>query len=143
MNASVSRSDQVQETNNKDSRPLHENEDGQMKDENETTAPLSELLSAVADPVRLRLASLIAHNGETCVCDLVDATGLTQTNVSRHLSLLRHAGFVSGRKQGLWVYYSLNKPTSTTQKQIIALVKKAIETEPELRADFERLKTSC
>ncbi len=106
-------------------------------------APLTELLSAVADPVRLRLASLLAHNGETCVCDLVDATGLTQTNVSRHLSTLRHAGLVTGRKQGLWVYYSLNKPTSASQKQIIALVKKAIETEPELRAELKRLKTSC
>ena len=50
-------------------------------------APLTELLSAVADPVRLRLASLLAHNGEPCVCDLVDATGLTQTNVSRHLHI--------------------------------------------------------
>ena len=117
-------------------------EDGQMKNENETTAPLSELLSAVADPVRLRLASLIAHNGETCVCDLVDATGLTQTNVSRHLSLLRHAGLVVGRKQGLWVYYSLNKPLTTSQKQILSLVKKAIDSEPELRADLKRIKNS-
>ena len=106
-------------------------------------APLTELLSAVADPVRLRLASLIAHHGETCVCDLVDATGLTQTNVSRHLATLRHAGLVVGRKQGLWVYYSMGKPLTATQKQILALVKKAIETEPELRADLERLKTSC
>jgi ArsR family transcriptional regulator, arsenate/arsenite/antimonite-responsive transcriptional repressor len=117
-------------------------EDGQMKNENEITAPLSELLSAVADPVRLRLASLIAHNGETCVCDLVDATRLTQTNVSRHLSLLRHAGLVFGRKQGLWVYYSLNKPLTPSQKQIISLVKKAIDTEPELRADLKRIKNS-
>jgi ArsR family transcriptional regulator len=109
----------------------------------ETTAPLTELLSAVADPVRLRLASLIAHNGETCVCDLVDATGLTQTNVSRHLSLLRHAGLVTGRKEGLWVYYSLNKAVSASQKQILSLVKKAIDSEPELRADLDRLKTSC
>src|ERR1035437_5865029 len=109
----------------------------------ETTAPLTELLSAAADPVRLRRASLIAHNGETCVCDLVDATGLTQTNVSRHLSTLRHAGLVTGRKQGLWVYYSLNRPVSSSQKQIISLVKKAIESEPELREDLDRLKKSC
>jgi DNA-binding transcriptional ArsR family regulator len=106
------------------------------------SAPLTELLSAVADPVRLRLTSLIAHNGETCVCDLVDATGLTQTNVSRHLSLLRHAGLVTGRKQGLWVYYSINKPVSASQKQILSLVKKAIDTEPELHADLNRLKNS-
>jgi ArsR family transcriptional regulator len=104
---------------------------------------LTELLSAIADPVRLRLASLLAHNGETCVCDLVDATGLTQTNVSRHLSTLRHAGLVTGRKQGLWVYYSLNKSDSATQKQIFALVKKAIDSEPALRDDFKRLKRSC
>lgn len=107
------------------------------------TAPLTELLSAIADPVRLRLASLLAHNGETCVCDLVDATGLTQTNVSRHLSTLRHAGLVVGRKQGLWVYYSLRTSTSASQTHIISLIKKAFETERELRADLKRLKRSC
>ncbi len=109
----------------------------------EAGASLTELLSAVADPVRLRLASLIAHNGETCVCDLVDATGLTQTNVSRHLSILRHAGLVTGRKQALWVYYSLNKPVSASQKHILSIVKKAIETEPELQEDLARIKRSC
>jgi ArsR family transcriptional regulator, arsenate/arsenite/antimonite-responsive transcriptional repressor len=116
---------------------------GLVQTNGKATASLTELLSAVADPVRLRLASLIAHNGETCVCDLVDATGLTQTNVSRHLSTLRHAGLVTGRKQGLWVYYSLSKPSSASIKQIIALVKKAIKTEPELRNDLSRLKKSC
>jgi ArsR family transcriptional regulator len=105
-------------------------------------APLTELLAAVADPARLRLASLIAHNGETCVCDLVDATGLTQTNVSRHLATLRHVGLVTGRKDGLWVYYSLSKPSSSSQKQIIALVRKAIESEAELRDDLARVKNS-
>ncbi len=109
----------------------------------ESAASLGELFAAVADPVRLRLASLIAHNGETCVCDLVDATGLTQTNVSRHLSTLRHVGLVVGRREGLWVYYSLNKASSSSQKQIISLVKKAMESEPELRADLKRLKNSC
>lgn len=63
-------------------------------------------LKALADPTRLRILGLVA-GGEVCVCHLHEALGIPQPTASRHLAYLRRAGLVDGRRQGLWVYYSL------------------------------------
>ncbi|TDD21162.1 ArsR/SmtB family transcription factor [Nonomuraea diastatica] len=70
-------------------------------------ADLAALLKAVADPVRLRLLSLIASHpgGEVCVCDLTDAFDLTAPTISHHLKVLRTAGLIGGERRGTWVYY--------------------------------------
>jgi ArsR family transcriptional regulator len=71
-------------------------------------APLSaEPLRALADPVRLRLMSLVASRpgGEACVCDLNDAFDLSQPTISHHLKVLHEAGLVDRDKRGVWVYY--------------------------------------
>ena len=65
------------------------------------------LLKALADPVRLRLMSLIASHpgGEACVCDLNDAFDLSQPTISHHLKVLHEAGLLDRDKRGVWVYY--------------------------------------
>ena len=70
----------------------------------EQVAPM---LKALADPVRLRLMSLIASHegGEACVCDLNDAFDLSQPTISHHLKVLHESGLVSRDKRGVWVYY--------------------------------------
>ena len=67
------------------------------------------VLKALADPVRLRLVSLIAANasGEACVCDLNDAFDLTQATISHHLKVLHSAGLLDREKRGVWVYYAV------------------------------------
>jgi ArsR family transcriptional regulator, arsenate/arsenite/antimonite-responsive transcriptional repressor len=72
----------------------------------ERVAPL---LKALADPVRLRLVSLIAASagGEACVCDLNDAFELTQATISHHLKVLHSAGVLDRDKRGVWVYYAV------------------------------------
>jgi ArsR family transcriptional regulator len=72
----------------------------------EQVAPL---LKALADPVRLRLVSLIAASagGEACVCDLNDAFDLTQATISHHLKVLHSAGLLDRDKRGVWVYYAV------------------------------------
>lgn len=77
------------------------------------TAPLSEAeaaqlaagFKALADPVRLRLLSLIAAapDGTACSCDLEGPLGKTQSTVSHHLSLLADAGLITKEKLGRWV----------------------------------------
>ncbi len=62
---------------------------------------------AIADATRLRAMLLLWHNNELCVCDLMQALDESQPKVSRHLAILKQAGLVQHRKQGLWVYYSL------------------------------------
>jgi ArsR family transcriptional regulator len=72
-------------------------------------AGLAQVFKALADPVRLRLVSLIgAHEGgEVCVCELTDAFDLTQPTISHHLKVLREAGIIGSERRGTWVYYRL------------------------------------
>jgi ArsR family transcriptional regulator len=72
-------------------------------------AGLAQVFKALADPVRLRLVSLIgAHQGgEVCVCELTDAFDLTQPTISHHLKVLREAGIIDSERRGTWVYYRL------------------------------------
>jgi ArsR family transcriptional regulator, arsenate/arsenite/antimonite-responsive transcriptional repressor len=109
-----------------------------------TTLPLelstaAELLGAMSDPTRLRLLSLIQHNGEICVCDLIEITGLPQPKVSRHLATLRHAGWVTDRREGQWMHYSIANPESDLHKSLVGTIKKAHESVPQLRDDLAKL----
>ncbi len=67
--------------------------------------------SALADPVRLRVLSMLAASpdGEVCVCDFVDPLGKSQPTISHHLKILTDAGLVQGDRRGKWVWYSLNR----------------------------------
>ena len=74
---------------------------------------IAPLLKALADPVRLRLLSLVASHaeGEACVCDLNDAFDLSQPTISHHLKVLHESGLLDRSKRGVWVYYRVN-PTA-------------------------------
>ena len=63
------------------------------------------LLKAIADPVRLRLMSMIASSEETCVCELTGEFDVSQPTISHHLRVLREAGWVDSERRGTWVYY--------------------------------------
>jgi ArsR family transcriptional regulator len=71
---------------------------------------IAPLVKALADPVRLRLLSLVASHadGEACVCDLNDAFDLSQPTISHHLKLLHDVGLLDREKRGVWVYYRVN-----------------------------------
>jgi ArsR family transcriptional regulator len=75
----------------------------------EQAEQIAPLLKALADPVRLRLVSLIAASagGEACVCDLNGAFDLTQATISHHLKVLHTAGLLDRDKRGVWVYYAI------------------------------------
>ena len=77
-------------------------------DRAEGVAPL---LKALADPVRLRLVSIVAasEGGEACVCDLNDAFDLSQPTISHHLKVLHEAGLLDRTKRGVWVYYAVRR----------------------------------
>ena len=77
-------------------------------DRAERVAPL---LKALADPVRLRLVSIVAasEGGEACVCDLNDAFDLSQPTISHHLKVLHEAGLLDRTKRGVWVYYAVRR----------------------------------
>lgn len=67
---------------------------------------IAERFKALAEPARLQILTCL-RAGELTVGELVEETGLGQANVSKHLQLLHGTGFVSRRKDGLYVYYAL------------------------------------
>ena len=73
----------------------------------EQSRQIAPLLKALADPVRLRLMSMVLsqQGGEACVCDLTPAFDLSQPTISHHLKVLHDAGLLDREKRGVWVYY--------------------------------------
>lgn len=74
-------------------------------------AELAGGFTALADPVRLRVLSLLAAapDGEVCVCDFVEPLGRSQPTISHHLKILSEAGLVHSDRRGKWAWYSLDR----------------------------------
>jgi ArsR family transcriptional regulator, arsenate/arsenite/antimonite-responsive transcriptional repressor len=83
---------------------------------------LAALFKAVADPVRLRLLSLIACHpgGESCVCDLTPEFDMTAPSVSYHLKVLREAGLITSERRGTWVYYQVMPEVMKRMSEVLA-----------------------
>ena len=94
-------------------------------------------LKALSDPARLRIVALLKQ-GELCVCQLEVALKLSQTNVSRHLAILRQAGLVTDRREGRWVYYSLVEPISADLRDVQTALMCALDDDTTIRADRTR-----
>ena len=75
----------------------------------EAAADLASVLKALADPVRLRLVSIIGASGEACACDFPEILGKSQPTVSHHLSQLVNAGILEREQRGKWAWFSLNE----------------------------------
>src|SRR3954454_3991027 len=93
---------------------------------------------AFSDRTRLRILNLL-RGGETCVCDLVEVLEGSQPKVSRHLAYLRRAGLVVGRKDGLWMHYSLTPAKSEFHKSLLNCLACCFQSVPELKRDAEKL----
>ena len=96
------------------------------------------LFKALADETRLRILNLLCRR-ELCVCQIVEALRIGQSKASRHLATLRHAGLVTDRREGLWMYYSLSDPSQKLQRQVIDWLKRAEDEVPTGAADLEAL----
>jgi ArsR family transcriptional regulator len=66
---------------------------------------LAHAFAALADPVRLRLLSLVAAAGEVCSCDLERPLGKSQPTISHHTKALADAGLIVGEKRGRWMWW--------------------------------------
>jgi ArsR family transcriptional regulator len=87
----------------------------------EQAESIAALLKALADPVRLRLMSLVASHegGEACVCDLTGAFELSQPTISHHLKVLHESGLLDRDKRGVWVYYRARTEALTNLAALI------------------------
>jgi len=100
---------------------------------------LIEILKALADSTRLRMLKLLETAPELCVCEIMQALELSQSRASRNLSLLKKAGLVNDRREGLWVYYSLGKKPLGPYAPGLAKLLGGIPLNQTLKADRARL----
>ncbi|MDD5673533.1 MAG: metalloregulator ArsR/SmtB family transcription factor [Chitinivibrionales bacterium] len=85
----------------------------QTEEENNTLDDFLAIAKALSDPSRVR-ALLALRRGELCVCQIIALLDLAPSTVSRHMSLLKQAGLVKGRKEERWMHYRLAKPETGT-----------------------------
>jgi ArsR family transcriptional regulator len=98
------------------------------------------LFRVLSDTTRLRALMLLQAHGELCVCELTHALDETQPKVSRHLAMLREAGMVLDRREGLWIHYRINPKLPAWAREILATAARAnTGVEPYAR-DAKRLK---
>ncbi len=69
----------------------------------------ADALKALADPTRLKILHLLKY-GELCVCEIISILEKPQPTISHHLKILKKAGYLKWRKEGVWVHYSLSNP---------------------------------
>lgn len=100
--------------------------------------PVDLMFRAFSDPTRLRILNLLGR-GELCVCDLVRIIGAPQPKISRHLAYLRRAGLVSGRKEGLWMYYQLTPAQNVFHRKLIECLECCFSDVPKLARDLRTL----
>ncbi|CEA14596.1 ArsR/SmtB family transcription factor [Methanobacterium formicicum] len=80
-------------------------------------------LKALSDATRLKILYLLS-DGELCVCEIMHALDKPQSSISHHLNILKNLGFIKGRKEGVWIHYSLKNPEITgTIEKLIELIK--------------------
>lgn len=93
----------------------------------------------LGDLTRLRILSLLAQEGELCVCELTHALGEIQPKISRHLGLLREAGVVLDRRQGQWIYYRPNPKLPTWAGEVLAATAAGIIKQSPFNEDLQSL----
>ena len=99
----------------------------------------TDVLQAVGDVNRLRILKCLQVR-RACVCELVQATGIPQPRISRHLKVLRDAGLVTDSRDAQWVEYSLSRSTNgAPAAAVLRLVRRVLEDDPRVLADREGL----
>ncbi len=79
---------------------------------------LSPFFKALCEDVRLKIIALLMPR-ELCVCEIIAQLNLSQPAVSHHMKILKQAGLVSDRRDGRWIFYSLNKDRFTELEHLL------------------------
>jgi ArsR family transcriptional regulator len=99
------------------------------------------LFKSLEYETRLRIMSLLLDAGELCVCDLITVLQLPQSTVSRHLAILKNAGWLKDRRAGIWIHYSIAQDLSSAQQIVINALRNILEQDQTAGVDRERLAT--
>jgi ArsR family transcriptional regulator len=100
--------------------------------------PPPQLFRALADRTRLRIVNLLAR-GSLCVCDIQRILGQPQSSVSRHLALLKSAGLIRDRRDGLRIFYALTPWESGLSRGVLSAIRTHLSADADYREDLEEL----
>jgi ArsR family transcriptional regulator, arsenate/arsenite/antimonite-responsive transcriptional repressor len=94
--------------------------------------------AALADKTRLRLLNLM-RGGEVCVCFFAETLKTNNPKISRHLSYLKRANLVTGRRDGKWMHYRINPPSDKKALEVFASTMRMLEADKQMKADRAKL----
>ena len=89
---------------------------------------------SLADETRLKILWLLSGTEELCVCDVIDVLRITQSKASRHLRYLYHLGWVTDRRDGLWMNYRLTVTPGSPREKLLKLLTEMLAPQPEAQA---------
>ena len=97
------------------------------------------ITKALSDPSRVRIL-LALRRRELCVCQITELFGFAPSTMSKHLSILHHAGLIQSRKTERWVHYRLpDQSVPAAIREALAWVHKSLAKTDEVKADAKRL----
>jgi len=99
----------------------------------------AQLFKSLADETRLKMLWLLMGQEELCVCDIMGVLGITQSKASRHLRYLYHLGWVSDRRDGVWMNYRLSVVPGSPEDKQLKLLAEILRSHPEAKALRDRL----
>lgn len=97
-----------------------------------------QLFRALADRTRLRIVNLLGR-GPLCVCDIQRILQQPQSSVSRHVALLKSAGLILDRRDGMRTFYALAAPDSRLTRAVLGAIRAHLGEGGEYRVDLEEL----
>jgi ArsR family transcriptional regulator len=89
---------------------------------------------SLSDETRLKILWLLSGSEDLCVCDIIDVLRITQSKASRHLRYLYHLGWVTDRRDGLWMNYRLCLPPGSPGEKLLKLLEELLAPQPEAQA---------
>jgi ArsR family transcriptional regulator len=87
---------------------------------------VAQFFKVLSDEARVKILWLLLNHRELCVCDVMAALGVTQSKASRHLITMKHAGLVTGRREGTWSYYTLSRAETELERAVLATLRKSL-----------------
>jgi ArsR family transcriptional regulator len=99
----------------------------------------AQLFKSLADETRLKMLWLLLGREELCVCDIMGVLGITQSKASRHLRSLYHLGWVTDRREGVWMNYRLSVTPGSLEDKQLKLLADLLRSRPEAQALRDRL----
>ena len=99
----------------------------------------AQLFKSLADETRLKMLWLLMGREELCVCDIMGVLGITQSKASRHLRYLYYLGWVTDRRDGVWMIYQLSVAPGSPEDRQLKLLAEILSSSPEAQALRDRL----